>query len=285
MSWGDRIRMVAIMLAAISHIACGEDGRRTPPNPRPTRSSTPQVREPTYEATELTEWGTIGGNVSWIGDAEEPVTFEVAVHAETCGPTQPSRALRVSARNGVADVVVSIDIARGRALEPPSEPPVVDNVGCRFEPHVLAAGAGHPITFRSSDEVLHNVHVLLRDDTVLDLGLPERGAEQSRTIEAPGVYRLVCDAGHGWQQAWVHLFEHPYFAVTDQEGHFRIENVPPGQYRVRAWHEGWRVLGRQAGRPRFSNPVVLTRSVSVSIQQETSVDFELSTQSAEIAGG
>lgn len=277
--------MVAMTVVAISLLGCGEDQRANERRTSPRTTRTTQPAEPSYRVIELTETGTIAGNVRWIGDPfQEPPAITVAVNSEACGETQPSRALIVSERGGIVDVVISIDIRAGAALEAPTDPPVIDNVGCRFEPHVLAAGAGHTIHFRNSDEILHNVHAFAGDDTVLDLGLPEHGSENRASIDAPGVYRVVCDAGHGWQQAWVHLFEHPYFAVTDENGYFRIEDVPTGQYRVRAWHEGWRIVGRRAGRPRYSNPVVLTRSVSVSVELETTVDFELSVQSSEIAG-
>ena len=72
--------------------------------------------------------------------------------------------------------------------------------------------------------------------------------------------------------------------MTDEAGRFRIPEIPPGRYTLRVWHEGWRVVGSDSGRPRFSSPVILTREVSVSPRQETAVDFELSQQLAELAG-
>ncbi len=286
MKRGTRVGAIASMVALLTLAACSEDphpidrsstrGGATDPNAR--------VEAPRYEVVEVTETGTIRGNVRWRGDRPETPSIPVETHREACGESQPSRALRISARGGVADVVVSIDARRGAALAEPAEAPVVDNVGCRFEPHVSVVGAGWPLIFRNSDEVLHNVHGYAGDDTVVDLGLPDRGSEAPRALDAPGVYRFVCDAGHGWQQAWVHAFEHPYFAKTDEDGRFVLSAVPPGQYTLRLWHEGWRIVGRAAGRPRWSSPVVLSRGVSVSSQQETVVDFELSAQSGEIAG-
>ncbi|MEZ4340164.1 MAG: carboxypeptidase regulatory-like domain-containing protein [Sandaracinaceae bacterium] len=272
------------MVALLTLTACSDD-----PNPadRPSTHPTPPapiVEVPRYQVVEVTETGTIRGNVRWRGEHPETPSIPVESHPEICGATQPSRALRISERGGVADVVVSIDARRGAALEAPESPPVIDNVGCRFEPHVSAVGAGWALIFRNSDELLHNVHGYAGDDTVIDLGLPERGSEAPRALEEPGVFRFVCDAGHGWQQAWIHAFDHPYFAKTDEDGRFLLRAVPPGQYTLRLWHEGWRIVGRRAGRPRWSNPVVLSRAVSVSSQQETVVDFELSEQSGEIAG-
>ena len=246
--------------------------------------STPEP-DPTYRVVEVTDTGTIRGSVLWSGDLPEgPVDERVRVHREACGETQPSRALRVSSAAGIADAVVSLDIRRGAEAVQPEEPTLVDHQGCRFQPHVTAIATGWELRFRNSDEVLHNVHGFRAGRSVMDLGLPELGSEARRSVDLPGVIRLVCDAGHGWQQAWVHVFEHPYFAVTDERGRFAIPDVPPGQYSLRVWHEGWRVVGRRAGRPRWSNPVVLTRAVTVSTEHETTVDFELSVRSADLAG-
>ncbi len=269
-------------IVAVTLVACSDPEPSGHPSTRTGEPSRRLQPEPSYRVVEVTESGTIRGNVRWRGELPEVHQTDVLMHRDACGASQPARTLRVSAGGGVADVVVSIDIRQGAPL-PEREAPVVDNAGCRFEPHVTAMGTG-PLTFRNSDEVLHNVHGWVGDDTVLDLGLPERGAQVERVLDSPAVLRLVCDAGHGWQQAWIHVFEHPYYAVTDERGRFDIDDVPPGLYTLRVWHEGWRLVGRRAGRPRWSNPVILSRSLTVSTEHETTVDFELSAQSAEIAG-
>lgn len=287
MNRGARVGAIASCVAVLTLAACSEDPQ--PAGRRPTRAHVPEGDTTAelasrYEVVEVTESGTLRGNVRWRGERPEMQDIAVEVHREACGATQPSRALQIGASGGVADVVVSIDARRGAALVVPEAPPVVDTVGCRFEPHVSVVGVGWPLIFRNSDELLHNVHGYAADDTVVDVGLPQHGSEAERAFATSGVFRLVCDAGHGWQQAWVHAFEHPYFAKTTDDGRFHIANVPPGQYTLRVWHEGWRIVGRRSGRPSWSNAVVLSRSISVSSEQETVVDFELSEQSGEIAG-
>ena len=63
-----------------------------------------------------------------------------------------------------------------------------------------------------------------------------------RKIVWPGVIRASCDAGHGWMSAYVHIFDHPYFAVTGPDGRFEIDGLPAGSYTLAAWHEK---LGRR----------------------------------------
>jgi plastocyanin len=238
--------------------------------------------EPAYRVIPVEDPGSIAGRVTWTGERPELPPLEVRTHQETCGRTQTSDALLISQRGGVADAVVSLtDVRAGTALEP--APVELVHAGCRLSPHVLAVGVGAAITFRSEDPVLHNIHGFRRDRSVWDFAQPERGASIRRTADEPGIIRVLCDV-HVFSESWVHVFEHPYFAVSDAEGRYRMTRIPPGQYALRVWHEGWRIVGSETGRPRHSSPVILTRTVSVSAEQETALDFELSLQAGEMAG-
>jgi hypothetical protein len=85
--------------------------------------------------------------------------------------------------------------------------------------------------------------------------------------------------------AWLHAFEHPYHAVSDAEGRFQLTGIPPGQYVVRAWHEGFLVTGAtESGRPVYSAPIVLSRPVTVAAGHDTTIDFAIGVTSAEAAG-
>lgn len=238
---------------------------------------------PAYRVVPVEDPGSIAGTVSWTGERPELPAIEARVHAAQCGE-QPSQALRISARGGVADAVLSLtDIRAGVAPRAPAQPPEMLHASCRLAPHVLAVVVGTPIVFRSEDAVMHNVHGRIGDRTVFDFAQPERGASARRAVDEPGIVRVVCDV-HAWTEGWIHTFEHPYFTVSDADGRYRLSDIPPGQYVLRVWHEGWRVVGSASGRPRYSSPVILTRTVSVSAQQETALDFELSHQAAEMAG-
>ena len=240
---------------------------------------------PAYEVYELNDGGSISGTVRWTGPRPEVEQHPDREHGDVCGATQPSAALVVSGRDGVANAVVAlVDVRRGRALTPPEEPPRLAQEGCRFVPHVLALVAGWPLDLVNRDPLMHNVRGRVGGRTVFDVGLPTEGATAREVLSEPGVVSLGCDVGHTWQRAWLHVYEHPYFATTDEHGGYRLNGVPPGRYTIRVWHEGWRIVGSESGRPVYSSAVILTRSVSVSPRQETRVDFELSQQAAEIAG-
>ena len=217
--------------------------------------------------------GTITGVVKWRGRRPPNPTLDVHMQHGVCGRSQPVPALVVGRSGGVANVLVSVDGIESGPARVPQEQAVLDQVGCRYEPHVLAVMQGQPIVFRNSDAVLHNVHaVWLEDDrgsplangeTWFNIGQPRQGMHATHTPERPGIARVVCDAGHAWMLAWVHVLAHPYFAVTSDDGRFEISDVPAGERSVRFWHQGFRAAGEASGRPSFEGPVVVTRSVTV----------------------
>jgi hypothetical protein len=105
----------------------------------------------------------------------------------------------------------------------------------------------------------------------------------SRDMAAPGVVTLKCNGGHTWMNAEMMVVTHPYYAVTDESGKFELTNVPPGQYELVAWHEGWSVARHEGSfdvlttkrveRPIFGPPRTWEKSVTVAADGQASVNF------------
>ena len=142
----------------------------------------------------------------------------------------------VGTNGGLADVVVYLKEGVQRR-ESRREPLVIEQRNCQFWPYVSVVQAGQPIVFKNTDRLLHNVHStpvasgnlernrILRPDTAVDLSFPK-----------PEMFlRIKCDV-HPWMFAYVSVIPHPYFAVTDQDGRFIIEDIPLGHYVIEAVH-------------------------------------------------
>jgi plastocyanin len=113
---------------------------------------------------------------------------------------------------------------------------VMDQRNETFVPHVLAITTGTTVDFPNSDRIYHNVFSLSKPRP-FDLGRYAVGKSKSVRFDRPGIVRVFCDI-HSHMSAFILVFNHPFFSVTDAGGRYRIENVPPGSYTLVAWNEG-----------------------------------------------
>jgi plastocyanin len=132
--------------------------------------------------------------------------------------------------------VVYLETAPRAAFDTREEPRArLDQRDEAFVPHVLAIVAGTTVDFPNNDVTYHNVFSLSKANT-FDLGRYAVGKSRSVRFDRPGIVRVFCDI-HSHMSAFILVFSHRYFAVTDEEGRFRLEDVPPGTYTVVAWNE------------------------------------------------
>jgi len=113
---------------------------------------------------------------------------------------------------------------------------VMDQRNETFVPHVLAISTGTTVDFPNSDKFYHNVFSLSKTRP-FDLGRYAAGNSRPVRFDRAGIVRVFCDI-HSHMNAYILVFSHPFFAMTDSQGRYRIENVPPGTYGVIAWNEG-----------------------------------------------
>ena len=111
----------------------------------------------------------------------------------------------------------------------------IDQRNETFVPHLVAIRTGHQVAFPNSDETYHNVFSLSRERR-FDLGRYPAGRSRSVQFDRPGIVRVFCDI-HSHMSAYVLIFSHRFFTVTDDDGRYRLDNLPPGTYTVVAWHE------------------------------------------------
>jgi hypothetical protein len=227
-----------------------------------------------YVEAPVPDGGILTGRVRFAGEPPKGDPLAVRKNTDVCGEHKPFQALVLGPGKGVKGTVVALEgVGRGKRA-PEFE---LDNAKCLFVPHVSAVMAGAKVRIRNSDPVLHNTHGFLDRLTVFNVALPikDQVVPIGHLIKKVGVVEVLCDA-HTHMRAWIVVRDNPYFAVSDENGQFRIDEIPPGRYRVTAWHEGWLVTGKDKdGRPVYDPPRVLTQEVTVPAKGEVAVEFEL----------
>lgn len=123
-----------------------------------------------------------------------------------------------------------------RSFQSPADKVVLDQKGCIYTPHVLGIMTGQELEIRNSDPTLHNVHSLSKLNPRFNLGQPKQGMKFTRKFEKPETFKVKCDV-HPWMGAWIGVFNHPFFAVTGDDGTYSLKNLPAGEYTIEAWHE------------------------------------------------
>jgi plastocyanin len=213
---------------------------------------------------EKSPFGTVTGSVRTDGPPRTLPALKIAKDASVCGQEAAQDVLVVKDKM-IANVVVSLKGATGTTKPTPDAS--VDQVGCRYTPHVQAVTVGTTLRLLNNDAVLHNVHGTQEGSgaplTVFNVAMPFKGQKLPTVLRRPGPVKLRCDAGHTWMSAWVHVFDHPYFAVTDAKGRFTIKDVPPGKYTLQLWHEPVEEKGK---------PMLLEIPVIVKAGEQTSTD-------------
>jgi hypothetical protein len=242
-----------------------------------------------YRVVPLTRTGTISGTVKWSGPVPHPATFAINKDNAVCDPEGHSlrdlERLIVGPQGGVANTVVFLkNISSGKAMDIPEPRRFLNQKRCRYEPHILLVPQSAALQMTSSDPVLHTVHM----DGAASYNLPFPFPNQiiSRPMSSAGLVTLKCNGGHVWMNAEVFVIPHPYYAVSDENGKYELTDVPPGDYEIVAWHEGWNVsrhetvvdvLSQQrVPRPIFSEPKTWGKSVSVSENDKATVNFVIS---------
>ncbi len=153
----------------------------------------------------------------------------------------------VSPEGGVQYAFVYVKSGlEGKSFEIPKTPAVLDQKGCRYDPHVVGVMIGQDLLIRNSDDLLHNVHGLPFVNKEFNFGQPTKGLEEKKQFTHKEIMiKMKCDV-HPWMSAWVGVVEHPFFAVTDANGKFSIKGIPDGKYTFEVWQEKYKSVSAEA---------------------------------------
>lgn len=181
--------------------------------------------------------GTIEGTVKITKPVPAQPPLPVVKDGSVCGKEAPNENVVADKNGRLQNVIVYVKDAKFTGKVAPVANASLDQKQCRYFPHVQAVTVGTPLSLMNNDAILHNVHANESDMTVFNVAMPIKGQKLPIPMRKPGLMKLQCDAGHTWMNGWIYVFEHPYFAVTDDKGAFAIKDVPAGDYTLELWHE------------------------------------------------
>jgi hypothetical protein len=186
--------------------------------------------------------GSVSGTVFFASGESQQEMFLVNRDRGVCGPEMRTVEWVRASEGRLLDVIVFIDnISEGKAFAPQVETVVLDQKDCRFAPLIQVVQDGGSLVLANRDPVLHNaqayeiIHSARRQ--VMNV-LQEAGADPVvATVRVTRGYsiRIGCNA-HEFMHAWLFVARNPYYSLVDERGDFRIDDLPAGHYRLRAWH-------------------------------------------------
>lgn len=225
------------------------------------------------------------GAVAGFGNVSGTITFEGTVPTKplivqkgdggvkdsaVCAAADiPNEGIVVGANKGLANVVIYLEKKpaniKPELAKPPTDPVIFDQKGCRFLPHVLTVRIGQPLMVLSDDAIAHNTHTFPVRATPFNSTISpneRKGVPCNYDKPEAAPIEVKCDL-HTWMRAYHFPIDHPYVAVTDKDGKFKIEGVPAGKQTFKVWHES-------------AKGSFLNRSLAITIQPDGDVTQDMS---------
>ena len=172
---------------------------------------------------------SITGTITTRANGAAPV--RVTIDQKVCGNELPDESIVVDAQGHLANAVVILTGLKRAAADA-----VVTNEKCRFAPRIQLARPNAGVRATSKDPMLHTTQAQLDNGrTIFNVALPVPGINITKAIGGAGIVRLACNI-HPWMRGWIVVTDDAA-AISGADGRFRIDNVPPGTYELRVWHE------------------------------------------------
>ncbi|MEX0642316.1 MAG: hypothetical protein WD468_06425 [Pirellulales bacterium] len=190
-------------------------------------------------AISAAEWGSIKGRFLVDGVAPKPAPL-IVTKDQFCIDKKPmNESVVVGDDGGLANAVVYVRLARGDKIDVHpdyaaalSKPIELDNKGCHFVPHVTLVRAGQPLILKNSDPVGHNTNVGVFNQIIPSGGQTQTKIDREAALPIP----VSCNI-HPFMKGYVLVQNHPYMAVSAEDGTFEIANIPAGKHEFAFWHE------------------------------------------------
>jgi len=244
-AWMLRRTWYALLLTAfaLSFVACGgkEDEEEEAPAKSAATTSTSAASGTSAPAgAPAAGGGTVTGKVAFAGGAPQMEQLKMDADAYCKAAHQApvyAQEVEVNGNGTLKDVLVFVKSGVTGSYTAPAEAVTLDQRGCQYHPHIFGIQAGQPLKILNSDGTLHNIHALPKINAEFNIGQPFQKMETLKKFDKPEVpLRFKCDV-HKWMGAYCGVFNHPFYAVTNDQGTFEIKGLPPGNYVIEAWQE------------------------------------------------
>ncbi len=233
-----------LVMAGLLVASCGGGG-----GAEPAADEAPAPAADAKPAPDLSQAGSVSGMVSFGGDT--PKNARLRMDADPVCVKEHSGIVRsqdVLIGDGGALINTFVWVKSGLeqyGFDTPSDPVTLDQKGCIYTPHVLGIQTRQKLHVLNSDGTTHNVHPLPRNNREWNQSQRAKGKPLVRSFPRAEVMIPVKCNVHPWMKAYIGVVPHPYYAVTGTDGAFSIENLPPGDYVIEAWHEKFGVQEQQ----------------------------------------
>lgn len=201
-----------------------------------------------FATANAADWGTLKGRLVFDGDPGKPDAVNVNKDVEYCGKHNlVDETVTVGENGGLTNVFIYLYVKKGKSVDvhpdlekPGDEKIILDNKGCRFEPHALIVRTGETLEIRNSDPGIgHNTNA----QTLLSN--PKFNEQVSNDSPIVKVFEktesypaeVACNV-HPWMKSYILIRNNPYMAVTGADGSFEIKDIPAGKHEFIFWQEG-----------------------------------------------
>ncbi len=227
---------MAIALLVIA-TACGGGGG---PAPAATSAAPGATQVAPSTGIDPATAATITGKVNFSGTAPQPKKINMDSEPG-CAAQYPQGATTENVlvkNNALQNVFVYVkEGLGGKTFPAPQQAVLLDQKGCRYIAHVFGVQTGQNIDIRNSDDNLHNIHPKPKLNREFNQGQPRKGMVTTKSFDKPEIMIPVSCEVHGWMNAYIGVLDHPFYAVSAEDGTFSIKGLPPGEYTIEAWHE------------------------------------------------